>query len=108
MGEVSRQQEVEDVFFERPHVVVLGAGASIAAVRRDRNGRELPDMRGLASIKEIQDLFRSAGITDAEEDFEASYARLRTERGRGEIGDRIDQTVRDYFAIVEIGDEPTI
>jgi len=108
MGEVSRQQEVEDVFFERPHVVVLGAGASIAAVPHDRNGRELPDMRGLASIEEVQRLFLSAGITDVAEDFEASYARLREEGRYEEIGDRIDQIVRDYFAGVEIGDDPTI
>jgi hypothetical protein len=88
--------------------VVLGAGASIAAVPHDRNGRKLPDMRGLASIGTIQGLFQSAGITDAEDDFEASYARLRTGRQHDEIADRIDQAVREYFASVEIGDEPTI
>jgi hypothetical protein len=108
VGEIGRQREIEDVFFERPHVVVLGAGASIAAVPRDRNGLKLPDMRGLASLPEIADLFGEADIADAQRDFEGAYARLRADGQYEEIGDRIDASVRDFFAAVQIGDEPTI
>ena len=108
MGEITRQQEIEDAFFDRPHVVVLGAGASIAAVPQDRNGRPLPDMRGLAALPEISDLFESVGIADAGADFEAAYARLRSTNANAGVGDRIDQIVRDYFAAVEIGDDPTV
>lgn len=108
MGKISRQKGIEDVFSDRPHVVVLGAGASIAAMSQDRNGRPLPDMRGLESLPEIGELFRSAGITDAHGDFEAAYSRLRASGQFGEVGDQIDQIVWDYFAGIEIGDEPTI
>jgi hypothetical protein len=108
VGEVSREQEVAGVFFERPHVVILGAGASIAAVPVDRNGRRLPDMRGLARLPEIGEFFAEAGIADAESDFEAAYSRLRETGEHPEIGDRIDAVVREFFAAVEIVDEPTI
>lgn len=80
----------------------------MAAVPRDRNGLALPDMRGLASLPEIEDLFREAGIANARDDFEAAYAHLRAGRQHEEVGDRIDSIVRDFFATVEIGDEPTI
>ncbi len=65
-------------------------------------------MRGLASLPEIGTLFQSAGIANAEENFEAAYAHLRAEGGHDDAGDQIDQIVRDYFAAVEIDDAPTI
>jgi len=108
VGEVTREQEIKDVFFERPHVVIVGAGASIAAVPEDRNGRRLPDMRGLARLPEISDLFAEAEISDAESDFEAAYSRLREAGDYPEIGDRIDAVVSEFFAAVQIVEDPTI
>ncbi|MGI8727489.1 MAG: hypothetical protein ACR2K6_07400 [Solirubrobacterales bacterium] len=84
------------------------AGASIAAVPEDRNGRKLPDMRGLASIDEIQELFAKTDVQDAQADFEAAYASLRAGGRFDEVAERIDHEVRKYFAAVQIGDEPTI
>ena len=43
--EVSAQQEIEQIEMGRPHVVILGAGASYAAFPNgDMHGRKLPLM----------------------------------------------------------------
>jgi hypothetical protein len=107
--EVSREEEIEKVFFEKPHVFILGAGASIAAMPKgDRRGRPLPDMRGLSRLAEIQGLLREAGFDEPVEDFEAAYGDLRADPGKGEISDRIDAAVRSYFSEIEIPEAPTI
>ncbi|MGI8863246.1 MAG: hypothetical protein ACR2JH_02425 [Solirubrobacteraceae bacterium] len=106
--EVSRQQEIASVFSTKPHVVILGAGASIAALSAgDRNAKQLPDMHGLASVPAVRELLLLGGIGDQKVDFEAAYARIRSER-KTEIADRIDIEVRNYFSDIEIVDEPTI
>lgn len=47
----------------RPHVVVLGAGASLAAFPNgDAQGRRLPLMRDLAELIGLAPVFTSAGI----------------------------------------------
>ena len=37
-----------------PHVVILGAGASIAACKIDKNGRELPVLRNMHKILDLE------------------------------------------------------
>jgi hypothetical protein len=105
---MSREDEIENVFHGKPHVVILGAGASIAALPAgDRNGKRLPDMRGLGSLPAVRELLQSAGLDDPEVDFEAAYAHIRSE-GPTEVADRIDAEVRSYFSDIEIVDDPTI
>lgn len=107
--EVSREEEVEKVFFDKPHVFILGAGASIAAMPDgDRHGRALPDMRGLSQLPEIKELLTEAGYEEPVEDFEATYAELRNDPTKSEKSDRIDAAVRNYFSEIKIPDEPTI
>ena len=107
-GVVSREEEIQQVSFHKPHVVILGAGASIAALPSgDRNGKRMPDMRGLAALPEIRELLVEGGVDEPEADFEAAYSQLRSE-GDAEIADRVDREVRDYFSDVEIVEATTI
>lgn len=106
--EVSTQQEIENVFFERPHVVILGAGASIAAVPADRNGKELPDMKGLLRLPRVQELFDAAGGLQKTNDFEVAYSMLRASGNHEFEADQIDQVVREFFSDIEIPDQPAI
>jgi hypothetical protein len=47
---------------ESPHIVILGAGASIAACPQgDRNGRTLPVMNNLIDVVGIGDLLTVGG-----------------------------------------------
>ena len=107
-GEVSREEEIQGVFYAKPHVLILGAGASIATLPNgDRNGKRLPDMRGLALLPEVRELLLEGEIKEPEADFEAAYAQLRSE-GRDEIADHVDREVRNYFSDIEIVEATTI
>jgi hypothetical protein len=107
--EISRREEIEQVSFGKPHVFILGAGASIAAVPHgDRHGQLLPDMRGLSQLPEVQGLLSEAGIDQPVDDFEATYAELRADPEKTGIGGRIDDAVREYFGRIEIPPAPTI
>lgn len=107
-AEVLREEEIAEVFYGKPHVAILGAGASIAALPAgDANGKQLPDMRGLASLAPVRELLLEAGVNDPAADFEAEYARLRAE-GATKIADRIDLEVRKYFSGIELVEQPTI
>jgi hypothetical protein len=107
--EATRQNEIQDPFQSRPHVVVLGAGASIAALPDgDRNGKRLPDMRSLASVPEIHDLLATAGVEDPVDNFENAYAVIRGDDATDRIADQIEDAVRAYFADIKIVDTPTI
>jgi hypothetical protein len=107
--EKSREDEVRDASFSRPHVVILGAGASMACVPQgDRHGKRLPDMAGLAAIEEIRALLIEAGADSPERDFEVAYAAIRADDSMREIADQVDLAVRKYFSDIEIVDRPTI
>ena len=55
-----------------PHVVILGAGASLAAVPNgDVSGRQLPLMKNLIEIVGLEALLVTHGIKDGYDDFEA-------------------------------------
>jgi hypothetical protein len=106
--EYSREEQIENVFVKRPHVVILGAGASMAAVPQDRNGKALPDMRQLALLDPVRRLLLEARFEQPDAGFEAAYSALRASGEQDQLADAIDDAVRDYFADVEIPDEATI
>ena len=55
-----------------PHVVILGAGASLAAFPNgDKNGRQLPLMNNLVEVVGLRSLLDSWDIDHGETDFEA-------------------------------------
>lgn len=108
MGAIKRQQLAEGEPFKRPHVVVLGAGASMAAAPVDKDGRALPNMASLARTTGVEHLFTDAGVHGAETDFEAAYSRLRAGGEHEQIADEVDNQVRRYFGTLQIGEETTI
>lgn len=105
--EVTVQQEVDDISMGKPHVVLLGAGASRAALPHgDKNGRPVPLLRDVAAELKLADLFPADLRNLARTDFEAAYSRL-SESNASET-EEIDRLVGDYFSDLELPDEPTI
>jgi hypothetical protein len=48
---------------QRPHVVILGAGASVAScLDGDKNGRRLPTMNNFVDILGLRDLLEKMGL----------------------------------------------
>lgn len=104
--EVSVEQEVADTSMGKPHVVLLGAGASKAALPNgDKNGVQVPLLRDVAASLSLSDLFPSDLRARAIDDFEGAYSELA---GRGEAATKIDDAVAAYFTKLELPDEPTI
>ena len=93
---------------QRPHVVILGAGASVAACPEgEKNGRRLPTMENFVEILGLGALLAQHGVTNARENFEALYSSLYSERSQSDLTREIETAVYNYFSSLELPDHPT-
>jgi len=93
----------------RPHVVLLGAGASLAAFPNgDASGRRLPLMRDLVDLIGLAPLFASVGMDSGLDDFEAAYARLCTRDDLAATRAQIEVRVHAYFAAMALPETATV
>lgn len=93
------------------HVVILGAGASLATTiptNGDRNGKRLPIMNNLIKVIGIEDLVHQIDIDFKSDNFEDIYSELYSKRDYTEVLETIEKSVYDYFSSLELPDEPTI
>lgn len=105
-GEVSVEEEIADTSAKRPHVVLLGAGASKAALPNgDRNGLAVPLLRDVAADLGLADEFPKDLRDLASTDFEAAYSRV-VESGVDVVA--LDEAVRGYFAKLELPDKANL
>jgi hypothetical protein len=103
----SREEEIATVEVRRPHVVLLGAGASRAALPDgDKHGRAVPLLRDVASELDLASSF-PVGLQElALQDFEAAYSQL-TEADPAVAG-AMERAVAAHFRDLELPDRPTI
>lgn len=93
----------------RPHVVILGAGASRAAFRDgDANGNGLPVMNDLVEVVGLKPLLQSHGVPFESQNFEALYAELCADPGKVPLRTELEDRIRDYFSAMELPEEVTI
>jgi len=103
----SREQEIADLRMERPHVVILGAGASRATCPQgDKSGHPLPVMADFARLLDLAPLFDEWGI-DPDRNFEDTYSDLY-ESGADEKLQQLNERVETYFGSLELPDQPTV
>lgn len=92
-----------------PHLVLLGAGASLAAFPDgDANGRRLPLMRNLVQVVGLEDLLIAHDVREGHEDFEGLYDGLASDPSKTDLVRLVDQRVREYFAGMRLPDEVTL
>lgn len=92
-----------------PHVVILGAGASLAAFPNgDRNGSKLPLMRNLVEVIGLEDVLVAHGINENIENFEALFDSLASDPSKNELRTILEERVRKYFSLMQIPDQVTI
>ena len=61
--ELSWEQLKKKTYFGRPHVVILGAGASLAALPKgDPNGAVLPLMKNLSDVLDLTYIIEQNGL----------------------------------------------
>lgn len=95
---------------QNPHVVILGAGASIAACpNSDKNGMKLPSLQDIQDATGLEQLFQRIEAEEGSlgDGFEARYSRL-VQLGTypAEI-EKINSAVRDYFSKLQLPDRVT-
>ena len=100
---------IQEPNFERPHVVILGAGASLAALPNgDKNGRRLPLMCNIVDMVGLGSLLDNAGITENRDNFEELYSNLVLLGQPPGLIRKIDRAIFDYFVDMQLPDEPTL
>lgn len=106
--EVSIKEEIENVFMDKPHVLLLGAGASKAALPKgDKNDKSVPILRELATELNIFKYFPDDLIELSKKDFESAYSQLFN-RGESNSLDEVNNIVSDYFSDLELPEETNL
>jgi hypothetical protein len=104
---VTREQEISNPWVARPHFVLLGAGASKAALPNgDRNGREVPLLRDIATDLSLAVSFPDDLQELAVTDFEAAYSRLY-ERNPDQAAP-IEDAIAHYFRELRLPDDANL
>lgn len=92
-----------------PHVVVLGAGASLAAFPHgDRNGQELPLMQNLIETLNLKPIISKYKVHYQEENFELFYDNLVSSNQHPNLVKEIEVAVEEYFSWMRLPDKATI
>lgn len=107
---VTKRQLIEGPLNLRPHVVLLGAGASRAAFPSgDAAGRRLPLMTDLVETVGLRSLVEKAAPEYAKEtNFEAIYSRLAMEPSRSNLVREIERRIYAYFDALSLPSQATL
>jgi len=105
----SKDDEIADTSMQRPHLIILGSGASVAAFPNgERNGVKLPVMKNFVSTLNLRELLDNAGINYEQENFEVVYSIIHANSKMDNTREEIEQRVRAYFQQMALPDTPTI
>ena len=102
-------EEIKNVTVGRPHLVILGAGASVHAFPKgDKNGRKLPLMNDLVEALQLESILGKHSVDYRNKNFENIFSDLYEADPKSEIIKFLEDRVRSYFSEFEIPDEPTL
>ena len=108
-GVFTIDEQVQAVSHHKPHVVILGAGASRAAFSNgDRNGRRLPLIQDFVKTVGLEDVLHENGVDQPYDDFEGLYSNIASDDLKVRLKNEIERRVFDYFAELEMPDDPTL
>ncbi len=99
----------EENFNYHPHVVILGAGASLAAFPKgDKFGRKLPLMNTIVEIVGLECELQALNITQNTDDFEALYEDLNSRYQGNQHFESVKSKIYYYFKSLTLPDELTL
>ena len=105
--------EYEKIMRNRPHVVILGAGASMATIDNgDKNGRPISCMNNFLNNLGIKNILDGIKIETKSDNLEDIYSELDEKSKTNEDYQKkkleLENAIFDYFDKFEIPDTPTI
>lgn len=107
--ELSWEQLKQKTYFGRPHVVILGAGASLAALPEgDPSGAVLPVMNNLADVLELTNVIEQNGLKCHGRNFEDVYFEVAENSKLAGLKELIEERVSEYFSALRLPQTPTI
>ncbi len=108
-SEVTVDDEIENPRRVRPHLVLLGAGASRAATPNgDAYGRRLPVMADFVETLGLAPMLEAADIAWRSRNFEDLYSDIVATRPSSAIRIELEQVVGEYFSSLSLPESPTI
>lgn len=91
------------------HTVILGAGATVAAIPNgDKNGKKSSVMSGLIEKLHLQDILNGVHLNTESDNLEDIYSELQSRPECKDITLGLEKRLYDYFASLELPDEPTV
>jgi hypothetical protein len=109
MGLISKEEEINQVEINAPHVVILGAGASYASFPNgDKYGNKLPLMNNLIETLKLESLLEKTNIEFRTNNFEEIYDLICQDESLLNVKNELEREVYNYFNNLSICEEPTI
>lgn len=110
MTGMTKEEGINQVYGGGGHVVILGAGASIASTYRnpEKNGKRLPSMDNFIEVVGLDDLIDQIPEELRAKNFETLYGNLHNHDPESEILTEIESRIQDYFGNMQLPNEPTI
>lgn len=107
--EVSIQEEIKQIKMGRPHIVILGAGASCAAFPNgDKYGLQLPVMNNFFKVLQLDNILSKINKEIQINNFEDIYSYILKYKKYNKIRIELEKRVYNYFQQMNINDFPTI
>lgn len=104
-----KAHEIQRIMKNRPHVLILGAGATVAAIPNgDKNGRRSSVMDGFIEKLDMSQIILNAKLKTKSGNLEDIYTELHERDDCVEIRSLLDERIREYFSALELPDEPNI
>jgi len=93
----------------RAHTVILGAGATMAAIPNgDKNGRKSSVMDGMITKLGLDNLLKEVKLETKSKNIEDIYSELSCKLEYSEIVNELEESLYQYFDEMELPDDPTI
>lgn len=106
---ISAKEEMQQIQMKRPHVVILGAGASFAACPNgDKSGKRLPLMNNFIDILGVESLIKKTGLIFKSNNFEDIYSAIHENPKLSEVRAELEEVIYGYFSSMSLPDEPTL
>jgi hypothetical protein len=106
----TKEDRIKTVYGGGGHVVILGAGASIAANKRNPlpNGKHLPSMDNFIEVVGLSDIVDGLPGNLKAKNFEELYSNLYSDDPASKEIKEIEKRVYAYFKDMRLPNEPTI
>lgn len=105
----SKEEEIAQVKVKKPHVVILGAGASLAALPNgDKDGRKLPLMNNFVEILNLSPVLGKTNVDFEDKNFENVYDQLYKDSKYSSVKQELEEAIYNYFSSLELPETPTI